>query len=231
MSSAYERDRVMAVALDVELNTARGQGAAASAPLPFAALEQRGGQHAGASCPAPEAHIVDIVVHAMSLARDSWELQEHACSILATLAIELVRGGLSAARGGHADTDAASRAAVQEEARSLRSRAFRGGAVDALVTAMRLHGHVTRVLHVAMLALYALVDTADASEGKHQAAEAGVFELISMHLQARPPPLCIWNMGRILLMALIRHEPALRRRAKRALPRWQCEYSLAALSL
>ncbi len=202
-------------------------------PLPL----PRPPAHDGALWARPEAHILDVLVHAMRLAREHAEVQVHACSLLASLALELVRGGLCARRGGDANLDTASRAAMREQAERLRTRAFRGGVVGALVCAMRTHAARTPVLHAAFLALYALVDGdggrsgGGGSEGKHQAAEAGCLELIAEQLQRRPPPLCIWNMGRVLLMALIRNEPALRRRARRAFPRWSVEFNLWVLSL
>ena len=173
--------------------------------------------------PRPEAHILDVLVHAMQLARSSADVQEQACTLLASISLELVRGGLDAERGGDAHL------VVQR----LRTRAYRSGVVSALVSAMRLHADNTPVLHAAYLALYGFVDGGDdVSEGRHQAAQAGCIELIVEQLTRTPTPaLCIWNMGRVLLMALIRHEPAIRRRAKKALPKWSLEFNLWMLSL
>jgi hypothetical protein len=183
--------------------------------------------------PRPEAHILDVLVHAMQLARSSADVQEQACTLLASISLELVRGGLDAERGGDAHLEATSRAAMREEVQRLRTRAYRSGVVSALVSAMRLHADNTPVLHAAYLALYGFVDGGDdVSEGRHQAAQAGCIELIVEQLTRTPAPaLCIWNMGRVLLMALIRHEPAIRRRAKKALPKWSLEFNLWMLSL
>lgn len=191
--------------------------------------------------PRPEAHILDVLVHAMQLARSSADVHELACTLLASISLELVRGGLDAERGGDAHLDATSRAAMREEvqptgptsSQRLRTRAYRSGVVSALVSAMRLHADNTPVLHAAYLALYGFVDgDEDVSEGRHQAAQAGCIELIVEQLTRTPAPaLCIWNMGRVLLMAIIRHEPAIRRRAKKALPKWSLEFNLWMLSL
>ena len=169
----------------------------------------------------------------MQLARSSADVQEQACTLLASISLELVRGGLDAERGGDAHLEATSRAAMREEVQRLRTRAYRSGVVSALVSAMRLHADNTPVLHAAYLALYGFVDGGDdVSEGRHQAAQAGCIELIVEQLTRTPAPaLCIWNMGRVLLMALIRHEPAIRRRAKKALPKWSLEFNLWMLSL
>ena len=191
--------------------------------------------------PRPEAHILDVLVHAMQLARSSADVQELACTLLASISLELVRGGLDAERGGDAHLDATSRAAMREvqltgptSSQRLRTRAYRSGVVSALGSAMRLHADNTPVLHAAYLALFGFVDgdDDDVSEGRHQAAQAGCIELIVEQLTRTPAPaLCIWNMGRVLLMAIIRHEPAIRRRAKKALPKWSLEFNLWMLSL
>ena len=55
--------------------------------------------------------------------------------------------------------------------------------------------------------------------------------LIAAALMQPQPPLCIWNIGRSSLMAIIRGEPALRRHAKRAFPRVTFTYSLFMLGL
>ena len=161
--------------------------------------------------------------------------------MLASISLELVRGGLDAERGGDAHLDATSRAAMREEvqptgptsSQRLRTRAYRSGVVSALVSAMRLHADNTPVLHAAYLALYGFVDGGDdVSEGRHEAAQAGCIELIVEQLTRTPAPaLFIWNMGRVLLMAIIRHEPAIRRDAKKALPKWSFEFNLWMLSL
>jgi hypothetical protein len=161
--------------------------------------------------------------------------------LLASISLELVRGGLDAERGGDAHLDATSRAAMREvqptgptSSQRLRTRAYRSGVVSALGSAMRLHADNTPVLHAAYLALFGFVDgdDDDVSEGRHQAAQAGCIELIVEQLTRTPAPaLCIWNMGRVLLMAIIRHEPAIRRRAKKALPKWSLEFNLWMLSL
>ena len=101
--------------------------------------------------------------------------------------------------------------------------------------AMRLHGHDFRVTHAVCVCLWALCSGSHASdvtaEAKQQAAAAGALELIAAALQQKPPMLCVWNMGRAALVALVRDEPANRRRAKKALPRRSVCYSLWALSL
>ena len=142
-----------------------------------------------------------------------------------------MRGGLSPTKGGPADLDAGTRAAAREEAQRVRARVFRGGAVGSIVAAMRAHGHVTEVMHAACLALWALCDGPGTSEGKQQAAAAGALELIAAALQRPFPALAVWSCGRAALIALIKDEPALRRRAKRAFPRFTIEYSLFMLAL
>ena len=155
-------------------------------------------------------------------------LQEQACTLLAQLFTSVVRDC-------HDAPDAASKMQARAEAARVRQRAFRGGAVAAVVAAMHAHAAVTEVMHGGCLVLWALCESRepDATEGRHQAVEAGVLELIASALICESPttPLCVWNTGRAALMALIRDEPALRRRAKRALPRFSLRYSLFALSL
>ena len=184
------------------------------------------GSHLG-----PDADAIDVIVHAMNVGRSHALLQEHACAILATVATHLVRASLAPRRGGDAAVDGGTRRAMREEAARVRERAFRGGAIAALAAAMRTHGQLADVFHAGCVALWALLDGPDASEGKRQAAEAGVLELIAAALMQRSPPLRVWNTGRLALCVIIRDEPALRRRARRAFPRVTFQYSLFMLSL
>ena len=199
----------------------------------------------------PDADAIDVIVHAMNVGRSHALLQEHACAILAQVATHLVRASLSPKRGGGADVggggaggsggggggggggavDEGTRRAMREEAARVRERAFRGGAIAALAAAMRTHGENVDVVHAALVTLWALLDAPGASEGKRQAAEAGVLEMIAAALMQPFPPLKVWNTGRLALCVLIRDEPANRRRAKRAFPRMTFQYSLFMLAL
>ena len=183
------------------------------------------------------ADVLDAILHAMHTYREHSFLQEHACALLATIAAQHVREGLSEGRGGHAGMDAASRQAAREEATKTRAKAVRGGVIAALVCAMRDHGALqtrvqTRVVAAACVALWGLCDGASeaASEAKQQAASAGAIELLAAVLQLNGG-VEVWTNGKLAFTTLVRHEPALRRRAKRALPRFSICYNLGVLSL
>ena len=218
VAAAHSQGYGRQTALDKDVLPARGS----SGPRTSSAL-----------WPPADADVIDVLVHAMGLAPANAAVQEHAAIVLAAIATELVRGSWSRRRAGPTEVDAGTRAAMREDAKRLRARAFRAGVVGALVRAMRQHAGVVKVVHAVCLALWALCDGADAtvSEGKQQAAAAGAIELIIAALRQRPPPLCVWYMGRIALITLVRDEPAIRRRANQALPKYSVSFSLWALSL
>ena len=226
-------------------------------PTPSEIAGERAGPNAMLS--RPDVDVIDVIVSAMITNRKNIQIQEQACALIATLAWALVRpltrpddhslkrrdqsrkgskyGGGGGTSGGsrrrkHLDAEAA--AAAEEAAAAcarVRDRAFKGGVVTAIVQAMVTHNHEMDLVYNGSLALWALTDAYDASEGRHQAAAAGAIQHICEVLQRRQLPLQNWNIGRMLLCALIRNEPALRKQAKKALPRVTLTYSLFMLSL